>query len=59
MMMLQILGHKSVGFGGNKRKDALVFVLDNKAYLGTGLRNGAYENDFYVFDGDFRKLGHD
>ncbi|WP_299526863.1 kelch repeat-containing protein [uncultured Lutibacter sp.] len=43
---------QSVGFGGNKRKDAVVFVLDDKAYLGTGLRNGAYENDFYVFDGD-------
>lgn len=42
---------QSVGFGGDKRKDAMVFVLDNKAYLGTGLRNGAYQSDFYVFDG--------
>ncbi|WP_372744163.1 Kelch repeat-containing protein [Lutibacter sp.] len=41
----------SVGFGGNKRKDALTFTLDNKVYLGFGLRNGAYENDFYYFDG--------
>lgn len=43
---------QSVGFGGNKRKDAVTFVIGNKAYLGTGLRNGAYENDFYVFDGN-------
>lgn len=43
---------QSVGFGGNKRKDAAVFVIGSKAYMGTGLHNGAYENDFYVFDGD-------
>lgn len=43
---------QSLGYGGGKRKNAVVFVIDNKAYVGTGLRNGAYENDFYVFDGD-------
>lgn len=39
------------GFGGNKRKDAAVFVIDDKAYIGTGIQNGAYQEDFYVFDG--------
>jgi len=43
---------QSVGFGGNKRKDAAVFVIGDNAYMGTGLRNGAYENDFYVFNGN-------
>ncbi|SDW38678.1 Galactose oxidase, central domain [Lutibacter oricola] len=42
---------QSVGFGGDKRKDAAVFVIGDNAYMGTGLHNGAYENDFYVFDG--------
>jgi N-acetylneuraminic acid mutarotase len=42
---------QSVGFGGDKRRDAAVFTIGNKAYMGTGLHNGAYENDFYVFDG--------
>ncbi|MDV7186118.1 kelch repeat-containing protein [Lutibacter sp. TH_r2] len=42
---------QSVGFGGDKRKDATVFTIGDLAYMGTGLHNGAYENDFYVFDG--------
>lgn len=42
---------QSVGFGGDKRRDALTFSIGNKVYMGTGLHNGAYENDFYVFDG--------
>ncbi len=42
---------QAVGFGGDKRKDALVFVINDNAYLASGLRNGAYENDFYMFDG--------
>ena len=42
---------QSVGFGGDKRKDATVFVIGDSAYMGTGLHNGAYQNDFYVFDG--------
>jgi N-acetylneuraminic acid mutarotase len=43
---------QSVGFGGDKRKDALAFVIGDKAYMGTGLKNGAYQNDFYVFNGN-------
>ncbi|WP_240665627.1 kelch repeat-containing protein [Lutibacter sp. HS1-25] len=42
---------QSVGFGGDKRKDAAVFVIGDYAYMGTGSHNGAYENDFYVFNG--------
>ncbi|MDO6738148.1 kelch repeat-containing protein [Wenyingzhuangia sp. 2_MG-2023] len=39
------------GYGGSKRREGTVFVIDNVAYIGFGLYNGAYENDFYSFDG--------
>jgi len=42
---------QSLGYGGNKRKEAVVFVIYDKAYLGTGLQNGAFQKDFYEFDG--------
>jgi len=44
--------NQAVGFGGDKRKNALSFTINDKVYMGTGLRNGAYQNDFYVFDGN-------
>jgi N-acetylneuraminic acid mutarotase len=37
-------------FGGKKRRDAAVFVLNNKAYICTGVYNGSYVNDFWCFD---------
>lgn len=42
---------QSVGFGGEKRQNASVFVIDEVAYIGLGIHNGAYEEDFYSFDG--------
>ncbi|WP_299664578.1 galactose oxidase [uncultured Polaribacter sp.] len=42
---------QSVGFGGEKRQGASVFVIDEIAYIGLGIHNGAYEEDFYSFDG--------
>tara|TARA_R110002167_G_scaffold88389_2_gene238429 strand:+ start:3316 stop:4326 length:1011 start_codon:yes stop_codon:yes gene_type:complete len=42
---------QSVGFGGQKRQSASVFIIDNVAYIGLGIHNGAYEEDFYSFNG--------
>ncbi|WP_405607391.1 Kelch repeat-containing protein [Polaribacter sp. Asnod1-A03] len=42
---------QSVGFGGQKRQDASVFKIGEVAYIGLGINNGAYEEDFYSFDG--------
>ena len=42
---------QSVGFGGEKRQNASVFTIDNVAYIGLGIHNGAYEEDFYSFNG--------
>lgn len=42
---------QSVGFGGEKRQNASVFVINDLAYIGLGIHNGAYEEDFYSFDG--------
>lgn len=42
---------QAVGFGGEKRQDASVFVINEVAYIGLGIHNGAYEEDFYSFDG--------
>ncbi len=42
---------QTVGFGGQKRKDASVFIINDMAYIGLGIHNGAYEKDFYSFDG--------
>jgi N-acetylneuraminic acid mutarotase len=38
------------GFGGKKRRDASVFILNNKAYICAGVYNGSYVNDFWSFD---------
>lgn len=38
------------GFGGNKRRGATVFVIDDVAYLCTGIYNGVYQYDFWKFD---------
>lgn len=38
------------GYGGDKRRDATVFVIDDVAYIGSGYNNG-YLEDFYSFDG--------
>lgn len=35
---------------GLKRQDGVAFVIDGKAYLCTGINNGEYVNDFYVYD---------
>lgn len=42
---------QSVGFGGEKRQNASVFTINDVAYIGLGIHNGAYEEDFYSFDG--------
>jgi len=42
---------QSVGFGGQKRQGASVFTIDDVAYIGLGIHNGAYEEDFYAFNG--------
>lgn len=39
------------GFSGEKRQQAYTFKIDDVVYLGGGIRNGAYEEDFYSFDG--------
>lgn len=38
------------GFGGNKRKGATTFIIDEVAYLCTGVNNGTYVYDFWKFD---------
>ncbi|MBL7736735.1 MAG: hypothetical protein JNL51_14855 [Chitinophagaceae bacterium] len=35
---------------GLKRNDAVAFVIDNKAYFCTGVNNGEYVNDFFMYD---------
>lgn len=40
-----------VGFGGDKRSEASVFVINNVAYIAGGSDNGAVQTDFYSFDG--------
>ena len=42
---------QSVGFGGEKRQNASVFIINDVAYIGLGIHNGAYEEDFYSFNG--------
>lgn len=42
---------QAVGYGGQKRKDASIFTIDDVAYIGFGINDGAYEEDFYSFDG--------
>ncbi len=37
-------------FPGNKRQSALVFIVNNKAYFGTGINNGIVVSDFWEFD---------
>jgi len=39
------------GYGGDKRQNSSVFVINDVAYIGTGLENGLYPEDFYSFDG--------
>ncbi|PTS91865.1 galactose oxidase, partial [Flavobacterium sp. HMWF030] len=34
----------------NKRRNATVFVIGDKAYLGTGINNGVYQEDFWEFN---------
>jgi len=38
------------GYGGWKREGALVFILDNKAYICTGKSSNTSVYDFWVFD---------
>ncbi|NIJ44744.1 N-acetylneuraminic acid mutarotase [Wenyingzhuangia heitensis] len=42
---------QALGFGGQKRQEASVFTINNVAYIVGGVHNGAYEEDFYSFDG--------
>lgn len=37
-------------FPGNKRREATVFIINNKAYFGTGINNDIPVNDFWEFD---------
>ncbi len=39
------------GYGGDKRRNAAVFVINDVAYIGSGESNGAFLEDFYSFDG--------
>ena len=41
---------KVADFGGDKRSNAVAFVIDDIAYVCTGISNGSYPNDFYKFD---------
>src|SRR5690606_9217725 len=38
------------GFGGDKRREASTFKINDKVYLCTGINNGLYLSDFWVFD---------
>ena len=40
-----------VGYGGDKRRNATVFVVNDIAYVGTGENNGQLLNDLYSYDG--------
>ena len=35
---------------GSKRTDAVAFVYDDKAYVVTGVNNGSYLTDFWMYD---------
>ena len=42
---------QSVDFPSNERDDGVVFVIENNAYCGTGLKTGwVASSDFYSFD---------
>ena len=41
---------KILSLAGGKRRDAVAFVIDNKAYICTGINNGVYEDDFWEYD---------
>jgi N-acetylneuraminic acid mutarotase len=41
---------QEVSPGGSKRSDAVVFVINNRAYLATGINNGSYINDFWMYN---------
>ena len=38
------------GFGGDKRRDGTTFKIGTDVYLLSGVSNGIYEEDFWVFD---------
>lgn len=42
---------QEVGFGGEKRQEATVFIIDDVAYIGGGVQNGSIQTDFYSFNG--------
>ncbi len=37
-----------VGFGGEKRRYATSFTIDDYVYMGTGVSNGLYKEDFWT-----------
>lgn len=41
---------KKADFLGKARSWAVNFVIDNKAYVGTGTDNSPYAKDFYAYD---------
>lgn len=42
---------QKASLGGTKRTGAMVFVLDNKAYICSGSNNGSPVNELWMFDG--------
>jgi len=41
---------QKASLGGSKRTDAVAFVYNSKAYVATGINNGSYLNDFWMYD---------
>ncbi|MDO6596627.1 kelch repeat-containing protein [Oceanihabitans sp. 2_MG-2023] len=41
---------ETFGFGGDKRRDAVTFTIGDDVYMTTGISNGVYEEDFWVFN---------
>lgn len=41
---------QKASLGGTKRTDASVFVINDKAYVVGGINNGAYPNDFWMYN---------
>ena len=39
-----------MSIGGSKRRDAVAFVIDGKGYVCTGISNGEYQDDIYMYD---------
>ncbi|WP_372772494.1 Kelch repeat-containing protein [Mangrovibacterium sp.] len=41
---------EKTAIGGSKRSDAVAFVIDEVAYVASGINNGSYVSDFWKYD---------